>query len=783
MTEPPLRFRDFELDPTQFALRRAGHRVRLERKPLELLILLVEKRGELVAREEIIQRVWGKGVFFDAERGINNAIRKIRAALHDESGEPHFVETVVGKGYRFIAPINGATAATPSPNVGAALAPAVTDVRADMRRLKRDTDSGFAVVAPARTWDKSGLGAQPGHGVPNEGPPSALKDSSARYSTSGSVVMEVAKQHKASLTAGMLAALMVLAAAGYGVYSLLNIEHAMPFENYTITQATSNGKTIAAAISPDGKYLLSVIEDNGKQSLWLRHVQTNSDTQVIAPADAFYQSPAFSSDGNYIYFRKAIDRAGTGYNLLRAPVLGGTPQVIVRNVDSQIAMSPDGKLFAFTRGMYPEVEKFEILVANTDGTNEKMFAGGPLSAVPSTVAWSPDGKQIASVIPGVGDALSAIQLQEVPSAKAKTLAWFNNRQLNDLVWLPNARGLFATYQQNASPLARSQIAFVSEPTGQFRPITRDTSNYRTLTISADGRTLATVQQKTTETFYAMRAKGFTGSPPNPAPTQNKESIFFGWADNGDLYFDDRDSLLRISADGRNQIKLLSDPTAQILSPSGCQDGRYVIFMWAGHSSNNKVNVWRVDADGSNPKQLTDGSADAAALCTRDGKWVYYDDLNDLQIKRVPVEGGTPEIVPGTVMPATLFFVGLAIAPDGKRLAFLTGTGGVPVHKIALVTLDAGPEPPRRMLDPDPRIASPPQFTPDGNAVVYPIRENGADNLWLQPINGSRGYQITKFQSDAIQIFAFSPDGKTLGVLRSHTESDVVLLHDTGGPPK
>ena len=100
MTEPPLRFWDFELDPAQFELRRAGHRVRLERKPLELLILLVEKRGELVSREEIIERVWGKDFFFDAERGINNAIRKIRSALNDDSEEPHYVETVVGKGYR-----------------------------------------------------------------------------------------------------------------------------------------------------------------------------------------------------------------------------------------------------------------------------------------------------------------------------------------------------------------------------------------------------------------------------------------------------------------------------------------------------------------------------------------------------------------------------------------------------------------------------------------------------------------------------------------------------------
>src|SRR5215831_1837542 len=118
MTSPTLRFQEFELEPAQFELRRAGHRVRLERKPLELLILLTENRGNLVSREEIIQRVWGGDVYFDAERGINNAIRKIRAALHDERGQPQFVETIVGKGYRFVAPVSaetiGAVVATPS---------------------------------------------------------------------------------------------------------------------------------------------------------------------------------------------------------------------------------------------------------------------------------------------------------------------------------------------------------------------------------------------------------------------------------------------------------------------------------------------------------------------------------------------------------------------------------------------------------------------------------------------------------------------------------------------
>ncbi len=103
MAPQTFHFCDFELDSAGFDLRRQGRRIRLERKPMELLILLVEKRGQLVSREEILERVWGRGFFFDAERGINNAVRKIRATLNDDAEQPRFVETVVGKGYRFIA--------------------------------------------------------------------------------------------------------------------------------------------------------------------------------------------------------------------------------------------------------------------------------------------------------------------------------------------------------------------------------------------------------------------------------------------------------------------------------------------------------------------------------------------------------------------------------------------------------------------------------------------------------------------------------------------------------
>jgi TolB-like protein/DNA-binding winged helix-turn-helix (wHTH) protein/Tfp pilus assembly protein PilF len=105
MSEKVIRFEDFELDRGAFELRRNGRAVRLERIPLELLFLLAERRGLLVGREEILERVWGKDVFVDTDSSINTAVRKIRQALGDNPEEPRFVQTVPGKGYRFAAAV------------------------------------------------------------------------------------------------------------------------------------------------------------------------------------------------------------------------------------------------------------------------------------------------------------------------------------------------------------------------------------------------------------------------------------------------------------------------------------------------------------------------------------------------------------------------------------------------------------------------------------------------------------------------------------------------------
>lgn len=107
MPEKKVRFGEFELDFSRFQLFRSGQPVRLEGLPLQLLMFLIENQCQLVTREQIADALWGKDVFVDVEQGINTAIRKIRMALDDDSAQPQFLQTVVGRGYRFVGVTSG----------------------------------------------------------------------------------------------------------------------------------------------------------------------------------------------------------------------------------------------------------------------------------------------------------------------------------------------------------------------------------------------------------------------------------------------------------------------------------------------------------------------------------------------------------------------------------------------------------------------------------------------------------------------------------------------------
>jgi len=366
------------------------------------------------------------------------------------------------------------------------------------------------------------------------------------------------------------------------------------------------------------------------------------------------------------------------------------------------------------------------------------------------------------------------------------LAALKDSQVYRLKWLPAGRSLLVTFWRKGFDFQRSQIGLVS-PDGTLQPITRDTKRYESLTLSADGTSASSVQVKTTRSLALLDtqdlAKGDAALKPRP---QVAGAQLVQWTPDGKLLVSDGDKITRMDPDGQSATVLVSDPGASILSFSPCGD-RYLLLSWGYHQGNTIV-VWRTNADGSAPRQLTSQYFETDPVCTPDGNWVYYLDRSAERLMRVPIDGGKAEPVPGNEVPNRFAFGTIDfISRDGKSL-----TLGVHITdpvtndaraKLETVSLDGSSSTPPQLKALDPRFGPNRMFNPrvqlqpGGLAVVYSINENGVDNLWAQPLDGSPGRQLTHFMSELISDFRWSPDGKTLAIVREHDVADVVLLKE------
>jgi len=603
-----------------------------------------------------------------------------------------------------------------------------------------------------------------------------------------------ARRNRALLIAGIAGIALLAIGAAYGVYSLLHRAPRMPFENFSIRQISKNGKSVAAAISPDGKYVLSVVMDKGQSSLWLRHLPTDSDTQIVPPSDAIYFGPIFAPDGNFIYFLKRESAAADEADLYRAPILGGTPQLTVHEADNPITFSPDGKRIAYVRTGHPDADKFCLLTANADGSDEKILLKGPLTEQPFYPAWTPDGKAIAGAVYENSGELSQIKMFDAATGKEAKLAGFKDFAPSFLTWLPSGEGMLLTAEARGSGFIRQQIGYFSSDEPGIRFVTQDTNNYITLRLSADGKTLSAIQRHMSFGFFNFpAAAAMAGRPPDVTGIRQERDIYgFNWAPENTLYVNDGGKLMRVNADGSgDETVLVSEADTVLGLPASCANGKYIVFTWAGYHGSTTANIWRVNSDGRDPKQITDEHDLRAPVCSADGQWVYFRDWFSQEIKRASIDGGKAEVVPGTkIADAELDDTPVAISPDGQWLAFSIHTepeGNETAHQTKIVLLNLGAaaggaesKSANRIIKPDQRISGAASFTPDGRALVYPVREAGVDNLWLQPLDGSASAakRITNFTSDLIDAYHFSLDGKQLGVLQRHAVSDVVLLRDT-----
>jgi eukaryotic-like serine/threonine-protein kinase len=644
------------------------------------------------------------------------------------------------------------------------------EIRADLKRLRREADSSGR-ISSSSSAQVSGSTAIPAAGSSGTQAAQASSQSvpTSSHSGSTSTVLQVAGQHKIGTALTALIVLALVGAASFGIYSFVARRKTPAFETFSVNRITETGKASLAAISPDANFILNVQRENGQQSLWLRNVPTNSNTQIVPPSDDRYQAVSFSRDGNSIFFIKDEKAEKGVYSLYRAPVLGGNPERIVHDIGSNISFSPDRARFVFMRYKRNEGEG-DVMIANADGSGEKLLS--KQSTRVREPSWSPDGKLIVTSEFTASEAgVSALDLFDSSTGEKKT---FKTSDLNLIspVWLPDQSAILVTAAGRNSNFNRSQIGEFSYPGGVYRAITNDTNSYPFISLAADGKTIATVQS---QYFGDIRTAPYDSKEAGkPATISSRPPTnWFAWTPDGKILAEQENGIFRMDADGSNRAPLLHDDYPNF-GPISCDHGRYVIFASAFRGGNSASNIWRMDASGGNLKQITTGTDDEPAMCSPDGKWLVYAgyDGGKFLAKKVSVDGGA-----STKLSDALLSCGCVnISPDGKDIAFQTQptTGGPVVIRILdFESLQQVKEIPR-----DPRAGGEIRYTSDGKTIGYPIRENGLYALWVSPVDGSAGHRVTEFESDFIPDFHWNADNKTLGLLRAHNDSDVVLLRQT-----
>jgi eukaryotic-like serine/threonine-protein kinase len=611
-----------------------------------------------------------------------------------------------------------------------------SEMRADLQRLKRDTESNSAVGVAAVTAS----GAQKG-------------------------IRQAGRPSPRAVTIVSLALVLI----GIGVYAWLGRKKTFtPFQTMNIERLTTSGTAKWVAISPDGNYVAYVTDNAGKESLWMRQTVTRSDIQIIQPSDEHYGGLTFSPDGNYVFYVRgaAVWGAGTLYQI---PTLGGESRKVADRVDSPVAFSPDGRRLAFMRDQ-PGSET-ALMVAEADGSGERQISArkipDPFSE--AGMSWSHDGKRIAIGAYSGGECyVMTVQVADGSVKRVGSQGW---RHILRVAWLADSSGFVFGAQDSANgPL---QLWELSYPDGRARRVTNDLDDYVDLDMTADSRALATVLREVRSNLWLAPA----GTPGQPAQigfgVATQDGLFgLAWTTEGRLAYaslaSGRRELWVMDADGSHQGQLTSAADLQFFSsPSSCPDGS-IVFASGVYGA---ANVWRIDSDGRNRRQLTNDGTNGVPSCSPDGKWVVYNSARsgDYTLWKVPIEGGTSQQLTNY---ASAF---PSVSPDGKWIAFEDERVSRS-QRIGVIPF-AGGQPVRTFnYLPSGAVGYPViHWTPDSRDLTYIQDKQGVSNIWAQPLDGSAPRQLTDFPDGLIYNFAWSQDGRRLALARGSLTNDVVLI--------
>lgn len=444
-------------------------------------------------------------------------------------------------------------------------------------------------------------------------------------------------------------------------------------------------------------------------------------------------------------------------------------------IDSPVSFSPDSSEMVF---LLVRQDSESITVANQDGGSARTIIkrNRPnLLSHDGTPSWSPDGRFIAFAagthLPKRELDVFLYDLASGSETKLTRKSWFNIKQTG---WLLDGSGIVMTAANEGE--TNEQIYQVAYPTGETKRLTNDLYDYSGISIGRKEKQLVTIAAEESAQIYTLDLTDGIGAMNSArqistvahdwqgvAWTQDDRIVFGSTSATG--YLD----IWIMNADGGNRRHLLNDQAADT-DPAVSGDNRYIVFVSRRAGTHN---LWRINTDGSNLIQLTNGTGEFSPQISPDNRWVVYHRLSPgdpISVWKVPIEGGAPQQLSNKptsrpdVSPDNLLVSSTYREETDSPLLI----GVYPLEGIGKV----------KVLKPMPeaRLFVPMHWSPDGKSIVYVVSKDGADNLWSQKLAASiKPKQLTNFTTDKVYGFDFSFDGKQLAISRGRTNSYIVSI--------
>lgn len=534
--------------------------------------------------------------------------------------------------------------------------------------------------------------------------------------------------------------------------------------SFSSEKLSTNGKVVHAIISPDGKKVVYTSGIKGKESVWLRQLESANNTEIFPPSDYVYGRFAFSPDGYSIYFARRTRNVESQGDIYRVSIFGGAPTKIVNQAQSPSISSGGGNI-SFVRYSL-EDGSYALWIADTDGSNERKLVSRPRPFRIGHNQISPDGKTVAFAAGQSKNAANEFGLLEVniesgAERELTTQKFFN---IHTLAWLPNQSGLLIAASR--IPNRNFRLWQVSAATGDASPLTKDSESYSVLSLDKAGGVIVATQTKGDFNLLLFNRENPSSKRILADATQG------GFAPDGKIIFSSLMSgnkeIWSINEDGSEQRQLTND-AADDSTPVSSPDNRFIFFV---SNRTGEAQVWRMNADGSNQTQITFKGGGSPIFVSPDGRWVYYHHGLQGTLWRASTKGGEEQLVLDKEKHR------FAFSPDGSRVAFSERHDGE--TSIVIVSLADG------------RIIK--TFTyadkyagrgeglelewlPDGKSLVYILADNEFDNhaLWLQPLDAKTPQKIADLGEEVIHSLAISPDGKSFAVVQGRWKADAVLI--------